>query len=87
LKRMSCLKPVILETPWRHPRGHFTLRHRVTEDTKLEGYDVPKNSIINFTVADMAWDANVGEDPKEFRPERFLKNGDDREVVYDMKGV
>jgi hypothetical protein len=29
----------------------------------------------------------VGEDPKEFRPERFLKNGDDREVVYDMKGV
>lgn len=35
----------------------------------------------------MAWDANVGEDPKEFRPERFLKNGDDREVVYDMKGI
>jgi hypothetical protein len=28
----------------------------------------------------------VGEDPKEFRPERFLKNGDDREVVYD-RGV
>lgn len=35
----------------------------------------------------MAWDANVREDPKEFRPERFLKNGDDREVVYDTKGI
>ncbi|CAK7355943.1 unnamed protein product [Dovyalis caffra] len=87
LKRMPYLKAVILETLRRHPPGHFILPHGVTEDTKLEGYDVPRNSIINFTVADMAWDANVWEDPMEFRPERFLKNGDDKEVVYDMKGI
>jgi cytochrome P450 len=87
LKRMPYLKAVILETLRRHPPGHFILPHGVTEDTKLEGYDVPKNSIINFTVADMGWDADVWEDPMEFRPERFLKNGNGQEVVFDMKGI
>ncbi|KAJ6415437.1 hypothetical protein OIU84_004268 [Salix udensis] len=89
LKRMPYLKSVILETLRRHPPGHFILPHGVTDDTKLEGYDVPRNSIINFTVADMGWDANVWEDPMEFRPERFLKNGDgdDQEVVFDLKGI
>ncbi|KAJ6347680.1 hypothetical protein OIU76_004209 [Salix suchowensis] len=86
LRRMPYLKSVILETLRRHPPGHFILPHGVTDDTKLEGYDVPRNSIINFTVADMGWDANVWEDPIEFRPERFLKNGDgDQEVVFDLK--
>ncbi|KAK9276028.1 hypothetical protein L1049_005559 [Liquidambar formosana] len=85
LKRMPYLKAVVLETLRRHPPGHFTAIHAVTEDTVLDGYHIPRNALVNFTVADMARDAKVWEDPMAFKPERFLSN--DGEAVFDIKGV
>lgn len=85
LERMPYLKTVVLETLRRHPPGHFILPRAVTEDTKFDGYDIPRDAMVNFTVAEMAWDPNVWEDPMEFKPERFLRNGQD--VVFDIKGI
>ncbi|GFY95567.1 cytochrome P450, family 87, subfamily A, polypeptide 7 [Actinidia rufa] len=85
LIKMPYLKAIVLETLRRHPPGHFILPRAVTEDTVLDGYDIPTNAMVNFTVADMAWDPNVWEDPMEFRPERFY--GDNGEVEFDLKGV
>ncbi|XP_059667448.1 cytochrome P450 89A2-like [Cornus florida] len=72
LQRMPYLKAVVLEGLRRHPPAHFVLPHSVTEDTELEGFVVPKNATINFMVAEMGWDSEVWDDPKEFKPERFL---------------
>ncbi|XP_058105674.1 cytochrome P450 89A2-like [Magnolia sinica] len=83
LQRMSYLKAVIMEGLRRHPPAHFVLPHAVSEEVLLEGYTIPKNATVNFMVAEMGWDGNVWEDPMEFRPERFLGEG---EAVVDITG-
>ncbi|PHT53465.1 Cytochrome 89A2 [Capsicum baccatum] len=85
LQKMSYLKAVILEGLRRHPPGHFVLPHTVTEDVELNGHIVPKDATINFMVADMALDPNVWEDPLEFKPDRFLVEGSNKEG-FDITG-
>ncbi|CAL5360585.1 unnamed protein product [Camellia sinensis] len=74
LHEMSYLKAVVLEGLRRHPPGHFALPHTVTKDVELEGYEVPKGTMINFMLAEMGWDPKVWDEPMEFKPERFLIN-------------
>ncbi|KAI8547776.1 hypothetical protein RHMOL_Rhmol07G0222000 [Rhododendron molle] len=85
LEKMPYLKAIVLETLRRHPPGHFILPRAVTEDTVLDGFRIPTNAMVNFTVAEMGWDPSVWEDPMEFRPERFLSEGG--KVEFDMKGA
>ncbi|KAH7848189.1 hypothetical protein Vadar_034796 [Vaccinium darrowii] len=85
LEKMPYLKATVLETLRRHPPGHFILPRAVTEDTVLDGYRIPTDAMVNFTVADMGWDPSVWDDPMAFRPERFL--GEGGEVEFDLKGV
>lgn len=69
---MPYLKAVVLEGLRRHPPGHFVLPHKLSQDVELDGYLIPKETLVNFMVADMGWDPKVWEDPMEFRPERFV---------------
>lgn len=85
LKRMPYLKAVVLETFRRHPPGHFILPRAVTQDTVMDGHHIPMNAMVNFLVAEMGWDPNVWEDPMEFKPERFLRDGGG-DAKFDLKG-
>ncbi|CAN4089391.1 unnamed protein product [Withania somnifera] len=84
LQKMPYLRAVILEGLRCHPPGHFLLPRKVTE-VELNGYVIPKDATINFMVAEIGLDPNVWEDPLEFRPERFLVKGSDKED-FDIKG-
>ncbi|XP_070033686.1 cytochrome P450 89A2-like [Nicotiana tomentosiformis] len=86
LQKMPYLKAVILEGLRRHPPTHFVLPHRVTEDMELNGYVIPKNATINFMVGEMGLDPNVWDDPMEFKPERFLVDGDGTLQEFDITG-
>ncbi|XP_015070884.1 cytochrome P450 89A2-like [Solanum pennellii] len=86
LQKIPYLKAVILEGLRRNPPGHFVLPHRVTEEVELNGYVIPKDTTINFMVGEMGLDQNVWEDPMEFRPERFLVEGSDKVVDFDITG-
>ncbi|MCE3214762.1 hypothetical protein HAX54_053265 [Datura stramonium] len=81
LRKLSYLKAVILEGLRRHPPSHFLLPHRVTEEMELNGYVIPKNAIIYFMAREMGLDPNVWEDPMEFKPERFLVDGDEFDIT------
>ncbi|XP_006365724.1 cytochrome P450 89A9-like, partial [Solanum tuberosum] len=82
LMKLSYLKAVILESLRRHPPSHFLLPHRVTEEMELNGYALPKNAIIYFMAREMGLDSNMWEDPIEFKPERFLVDGE----TFDITG-
>ncbi|PHT30125.1 Cytochrome 89A2 [Capsicum baccatum] len=86
LEKMSYLKAVILEGLRRHPPGHFLQPHMVTEEVELNGYAIPKNTPINFMVADMNLDPQVWDNPLDFKPERFLSANGVTEA-FDITGV
>ncbi|KAM5536785.1 hypothetical protein V8D89_009503 [Ganoderma adspersum] len=49
--------------------------HRTTADDELEGYFIPAGTIVSANVWACMHDAAVFEDPDEFRPERFIRDG------------
>ena len=51
--------------------SHFIFR--TTKDVSVEGYDVPKDSLILANLWGFMKDPDHWEDPMMFRPERFLK--------------
>ncbi|XP_042484802.1 cytochrome P450 89A2-like [Macadamia integrifolia] len=83
LQKMPYLKAVVLETLRLNPPTHFVLPRIVEEDIVLNGYLIPKKTIVNFTVADMARDPQVWKDSMEFMAGRFL--GEEGEAV-DITG-
>uniref|UniRef100_A0A1J3JC97 Cytochrome P450 89A9 n=1 Tax=Noccaea caerulescens TaxID=107243 RepID=A0A1J3JC97_NOCCA len=85
LGKLSYLKAVILESLRRHPPGHYLSYHKVTNDTVLGGFLVPRQGTINFMVGEMGRDPKVWEDPLTFKPERFIENGEAQ--GFDMTGT
>ncbi|KAH8091810.1 cytochrome P450 [Cristinia sonorae] len=61
--------------------GPLGVPHYLMEDDVFEGYHIPKNSIVFFNQWAMNNDREVYGDPEIFRPERFLDENEEREVI------
>ncbi|KAK7791197.1 hypothetical protein R5R35_009363 [Gryllus longicercus] len=66
------VEAVLRETLRRNTMLPLAMPHLTVEDTKLDGYDIPKNTLIFANVNSAHMDKDYWGDPEEFRPDRFL---------------
>ena len=65
IQRLSCVAPA-------------SLIHSTTSDVEVEGYKLRKGQPLLANLTKFMHDANVFEDPKLFKPDRFIENNGDR---------
>lgn len=54
----------------------FGIAHRALRDTKLSGYDIPKDTMVVAMFSGMMNDSKITKNPLDFDPENFLdENG------------
>lgn len=51
------------------------MAYRSLRDTKLCGYDIPKNTVVIYNIDSVHVDPTVFENPHEFNPSRFIDVG------------
>lgn len=78
--RLSYLEAVIMEVQRISNVPPLGISHRALCDTELDGYRIPKETIILTSLYSIHMDRNYWKDPEVFRPERFLKT-DGKEAI------
>ena len=78
LKYIEC---IVKETLRLHPPGPLMVPHVPTEDAKVAGYDIPKNSRVFINIWAVHRHPSAYKNPLEFDPDRFI--GSD----IDVKGT
>ncbi|CAN4122613.1 unnamed protein product [Withania somnifera] len=66
---------IINETLRLFPAGPLLVPHFSTQDCTIEGYQIPKGTILFVNVWDIQRDSKTWEEPNEFKPERFEGRG------------
>lgn len=85
--RMPYLQAVVKEALRVHPPGPLLSWARLsTSDVKLSnGMVIPANTTAMVNMWAITHDANIWNDPSEFKPERFMAN--DGGVDIDVRGI
>ncbi|XP_042041155.1 cytochrome P450 71AU50-like [Salvia splendens] len=80
LDQLEYLDMVVKESFRLHPVAPLLIPHYAREDSKINGYDIPKDSRIIVNAYAIGRDPNVWTDPETFIPERFTSSD------IDVKG-
>ncbi|KAI0763571.1 CyP450 monooxygenase [Trametes elegans] len=81
--KLVYVNAIIKETLRWHVVGPMGLGHQTIKDDEFHGYLIPAGTIILPNVWDILHDPEVYEDPFEFRPERFIRDGELDPTVRD----
>ncbi|ONK69708.1 uncharacterized protein A4U43_C05F25900 [Asparagus officinalis] len=77
IKELHYLRLVIKEALRLHPPAPLLVPRLTTDSFQIQGYDIPKKTLIIFNAYAMARDPNMWDDPEVFKPERFEENSVD----------
>uniref|UniRef100_A0ACD5V9M6 Uncharacterized protein n=1 Tax=Avena sativa TaxID=4498 RepID=A0ACD5V9M6_AVESA len=83
ISRMPYLQAFVTELLRMHPPTYFSLPHAaINHGSKLAGYDVPTEAILDIFLPTISDDPVLWDRPTEFDPDRFLAGGE----TSDMTG-
>ncbi|EOA25259.1 hypothetical protein CARUB_v10018574mg [Capsella rubella] len=74
LDKVEYLKMVIEEAFRLHPPAPLLLPRLTMSDIKIQGYNIPKNTMIQINTYTIGRDPKTWTKPDEFIPERFVDN-------------
>ncbi|OAP01389.1 CYP71B25 [Arabidopsis thaliana] len=72
LYKLQYLKLVIKETLRLHPAAPLLLPRETMADIKIQGYDIPRKTLLLVSAWSMGRDPKYWKNPEEFNPERFI---------------
>ncbi|GAB4831118.1 hypothetical protein Ancab_040229 [Ancistrocladus abbreviatus] len=74
IKSLAYLQAIIHETLRLYPPGSLGFPHEAREDCCVDGYHIPKGTVLLINMWKVYRDPHVWIDPEKFMPERFLTN-------------
>lgn len=77
LEKMEYLKAVIKETFRLHPPVPLLLPRISSQETQLNGYDIPARTQVIVNIWSIHKDPTFWKEPEQFNPERFLNSSID----------
>ncbi|KAE9597654.1 hypothetical protein Lal_00041542 [Lupinus albus] len=81
ISKLPYLKNVMNETFRLHPAFPLLAPHFSSEDCTIEGYNVPKGTILLVNAWAIHNDPQLWSDPTKFKPERFEKEGEEDKLI------
>ncbi|KAK7303835.1 hypothetical protein RJT34_14752 [Clitoria ternatea] len=81
IPKLPYLRKVILETLRLYPPAPVLIPHVSSEDITVEGYNIPRDSIVIINGWAMQRDPKVWKDATCFKPERFDEEGEEKKLV------
>jgi len=72
VKQLHYLNRVISESMRMRPIVNGISR-QAKKDTTVQGYFIPKDTIINTVISSLQYDPNIWENPNEFNPDRWIE--------------
>ncbi|CAC5358758.1 CYP2J [Mytilus coruscus] len=76
-RHLSYTEATLMEIQIMSNTAIFTLPHVAVCDTIINGFKIPKNTIIIPSLISVHFDEKIWRDPKEFNPGRFLSQSND----------
>ncbi|XP_010514268.1 PREDICTED: cytochrome P450 71B25-like [Camelina sativa] len=72
VNKLQYLKLVIKETLRLHPAAPLLLPRETMADIKIQGYDIPRKTLLLVNAWSIGRDPKYWKNPEEFNPERFI---------------
>ncbi|KAG4990549.1 hypothetical protein JHK87_024006 [Glycine soja] len=81
LPKLPYLRKIILETLRLYPPAPILIPHVSSEDITIEGFNVPRDTIVIINGWGMQRDPHLWNDATCFKPERFDVEGEEKKLV------